>query len=126
MTSLVPLYIKKAFKDNPLFADTKIVMSIYDDDFKETLHKDFGSKIKLPGITSKDVKQYKTPTFVNVMKAAIDFSDGVIVGSEIINEDLVSYAKNSNKPFLAYQNKEKYVNAYADFYDKVMLSETIA
>jgi starch synthase len=126
MTSLVPLYIKKAFKDNPLFADTKIVMSLYDDDFKEILHKDFGSKIKLPGITSKDVKQYKTPTFVNVMKAAIDFSDGVIVGSEIINEELVSYAKNSNKPFLSYQNKEKYVNAYADFYDKVMLSETTA
>lgn len=124
MTSLVPIYIKKAFKDNPLFSDTKIVISIYDDEFKETLHKDFATKIKLPGILAKDVKQYKTPNFVNVMKAAIDYSDGVIVGSEKIKEELVEYAKSSNKLFLPYQTKEKYINAYSDFYDKVMATES--
>lgn len=124
MTSLVPIYIKKAFKDNPLFSDTKIVISIYDDEFKETLHKDFATKIKLPGILAKDVKQYKTPNFVNVMKAAIDYSDGVIVGSEKIKEELVEYAKTSNKLFLPYQTKEKYINAYSDFYDKVMATES--
>jgi starch synthase len=124
MTSLVPIYIKKAFKDNPLFADTKIVISIYDDEFKETLHKDFATKIKLPGILAKDVKQYKTPNFVNVMKAAIDYSDGVIVGSEKIKEELIEYAKSSNKLFLPYQTKEKYINAYSDFYDKVMATES--
>src|SRR5512138_2382390 len=32
-TSFVPLYVKKSYRDNPLFADTKVVMSIYDDDF---------------------------------------------------------------------------------------------
>lgn len=124
MTSLVPIYIKKAFKDNPLFSDTKIVISIYDDEFTETLHKDFASKIKLPGILAKDVKQYKTPNFVNVMKAAIDYSDGVIVGSEKIREELIEYAKSSNKLFLPYQTKEKYINAYSDFYDKVMATES--
>ncbi|HEX7411888.1 MAG TPA: glycogen/starch synthase, partial [Bacteroidales bacterium] len=35
ITSLVPLYIKRAFRDNPLFSDTKIIISIYDDDFTE-------------------------------------------------------------------------------------------
>ncbi|MCX6231854.1 MAG: glycogen/starch synthase [Bacteroidetes bacterium] len=125
MTSLIPLYIKKAVKDNPLFSDTKVVISLYDDDFNETLNNDFAEKIKLPGITSKDTKQYKTATFVNVMKAAIDFSDGIIVGSEIVNKEVLSYAKNSGKPILSYQPKDKYIPAYAKFYDEVLVSEVI-
>jgi starch synthase len=43
LASLVPLYIKKAYKDNPLFTDTKVIFSIYDDDFKDTLNKDFAN-----------------------------------------------------------------------------------
>ena len=125
MTSLIPLYIKKAVKDNPLFTDTKVVISLYDDDFKETMNKDFATKIKLPGITAKDTKQYKTPTYVNVMKAAIDNSDGIIIGSETINKELLAYAQNSGKPILPFQSKEKYVAAYAKFYDEILVTETV-
>ena len=125
MTSLIPLYIKKAVKDNPLFADTKVIISLYDDDFKETMNTDFATKLKLPGITIKDTKQYKTPTYVNVMKAAIDSSDGIIIGSEIVNKELVAYAQSSGKPVLSYQSKEKYIAAYAKFYDEILVAEAV-
>jgi len=72
MTSLVPLYIKRAFRDNPLFSDTRVVISLYDDDFEEAWNKDAGNRIKLDGITNKDLKHYKKPSYVNIMKAAID------------------------------------------------------
>ena len=124
-TSLIPLYIKKAFKDNPLFSDTKIIISLYDDDFTETLNKDFSSKLKLPGITAKDVKQYKTPNYVNLMKTAIDFSDGVIIGCDNINKDVLSYLRLVDKPVLGVQAKDKYIDAYSDFYDEVLMNETI-
>ncbi|MEI6820451.1 MAG: glycogen/starch synthase [Bacteroidota bacterium] len=124
-TSLIPLYIKKAFKDNPLFSDTKVIFSLYDDDFTETLNKDFSTKLKLPGITAKDVKQYKTPNFVNLMKTAIDFSDGIIIGSDNVNKDVLSYLRIVDKPVLGVQAKDKYIDAYSDFYDEVLMNETI-
>ncbi len=124
-TNLIPLYIKKAFKDNPLFSDTKIIFSLYDDDFKETLNKDFSTKLKLPGITSKDTKQYKNPNYVNLMKAAIDFSDGIIIGSENVNKEVLNYLRIVDKPVLGFQQKDKYIDAYADFYDEVLMNETI-
>ena len=99
MTSLVPLYLKKAFRDNPLFTDTRVIISIYDDGFSENLNKDFANKIKLEGITPKDLKHYKTPTFVNMMKAAIDFSDAVIIGSPNIHPEIMKYIKESDKPY---------------------------
>ncbi len=126
MTSLVPIYIKKAYRDNPLFADTKIIYSIYDDGFESLMNKDFAVKIKLDGITSKDLKHYKDPSYVNITKAAIDFSDAVVFGSPNIHPDLVEYVKGSEKPYLEFQSMDRYVEAYNDFYDEVLVQEPMA
>ncbi|MBK6344918.1 MAG: glycogen/starch synthase [Bacteroidales bacterium] len=123
MTSLVPLYIKRAFRDNPLFSDTRLIISIYDDDFEEALNKDFGNKIKLDGITNKDLKHFKKPTYVNMMKAAIDFSEGVIIGSETVNQELLDYINESGKPMLPYQPLDRFVDNYNNFYDKILISQ---
>jgi len=39
--SLVPMYIRKVFRDNPLLNDCKIVISLYNDEFTEKLSKKF-------------------------------------------------------------------------------------
>jgi len=126
MTSQVPIYIKKAYCDNPLFTETKLIYSIYDDDFEESLHKDFAHKIKLDGINTRDLKHYKTPSYVNVIKAAIDFSDGVIIGSPKVNLELISYLKEIDKPWLDYQPMDRYVEAYNDFYDEILVNDTVS
>jgi starch synthase len=125
MTSLVPLYIKKAYRVNPLFSDTKVIYSIYEDDFDEMLSKDFSTKIKLEGISVKDLKHYKNANYVSMMKAAIDFSDAVIIGSPKINNEVMKYVKESDKPYLEYQPVDQYIDAYSDFYDEILVSETV-
>ncbi|MBL7904158.1 MAG: glycogen/starch synthase [Bacteroidales bacterium] len=125
MTSLVPLYIKRAYRDNPLFTDTRIIISLYDDDFDEPLNKDFGNNIKLDGITNKDLKHFKKPNYVSMMKAAIDFSEGVIIGSETVNQELIDYVNESGKPMIPYQPLDRFVDAYNNFYDKVLNSQPV-
>jgi starch synthase len=120
MTSLTALYLKKSFKDNPLFADTKIVYSVYDDEFPNTLHKDFSKKVIHEGIDKTDVELYKNPTFVNISKLAIDLADGVIKGSPKINAEIEKHIKKSGKPVLEYKNEDEYIDAYSDFYDAVL------
>lgn len=123
MSALIPIYIKRAFKDNPLFTDSKIVFSIYDDDFPKAFPAGFDKKMKMNGIVPKDVKNLKTSNYVNLMKNAIDFSDAVIFGSEKINPKIEEYVKSSEKPFLEYQSPENYVDAYNDFYDSLLKEE---
>ncbi|MCF8302644.1 MAG: glycogen/starch synthase [Bacteroidales bacterium] len=123
MASLVPLFIKKAFKDNPLFSETKVITSIYDDGFEERLSKSAANKIKLEGVSAKDLKHFKDPGYAELMKSAIDFSDAVIQGSENINGEVEQYALDSKKPFLEYQSPDDYVDAYNEFYDKVLENE---
>ena len=120
ISSLVPLYIKQAFCDDPLFTDSKIVYSIYNDDFKNALNKSFKDKLKIEGIEDETLKIINTPSFVNISKLAIEMSDALILGSEIINTELDTFIKNIDKPVLDYQNEENYINVYSEFYDEVM------
>lgn len=119
-TSLVPLYIKKAFREDPLFNDTKVVFSIYDDEFKGNLSKDFKKKAIIDGVSEKDMQVMSSLDYVNLMKLAINLSDGVILGSQKINAKVLEYLKTAEKPILEYKDPEHYIDSYSDFYDSVL------
>jgi len=120
ITNLVPLYLKKSFNDNPLFADTKIVYSVYDDEFTTPLNKDYSRKLMFDGIEKQDTELLKTPSYVNVTKAAINMADAVIKGSPKINSEVEKYMKKSGKPILEYKSLDEYISAYDEFYDAVL------
>jgi len=120
-TGLVPLYLKKAYNEEPLFTNSKVVYSVYDDDFKKPLNKELKNKVKVEGITNKDLKTIKdNPDFVNFNKLAIENSDGVIKASQNINKDLEKYIDSLSKPKLEYQSEEEYIDAYSKFYDDLL------
>lgn len=120
ITSLVPLYLKHAFKEDPLFAKSKVVYSVYNDEFPGTFPENFYKKIKVDGINDEDIEVVKEPTFANLSKLAINMSDGVIQGHEKINPEVEEYARNCGKPYLEYQTQDKYIDVYSDFYDQIM------
>ena len=124
MTALAPLYIKKAYKDEPSFRDAKVVFSLYDNDFKVPFHPDFASKLLLKGISKKDVADLKEPVdYTALCKLALDYSDGVIQQSEHVNEEVIAYARQIGKPVLGYQSPEIFADACNDFYDQVWGAE---
>ncbi len=117
---LVPLYIKKAFNEDPLFTETKVIFSVYDDEFSTPLNADFKDKVIVDGISSKDVAKLENADYIALNKFAIDYSDAIVFGSEKINDEIRAYAEASKKPLLGYQNREEYVDAYSDFYDSLL------
>ena len=124
MTALAPLYIKKAYKDEPSFRDAKVIFSLYEDDFKQPFHADFSNKLLLKGIAKKDIAGLKEPIdYTALCKLAADFSDGIIQQSEHVNEEVLNYARESGKPVLEYQSPENFAEACNDFYDKVWETE---
>lgn len=124
-TGLLPLYLKKSFRDNPLFADTRVVYSVYDDEFTNPLHKDFAKKIVYEGIDKNDLEVLKTPSFANLSKLAIDYSDAVIKGAPKLNSDVEKHIKKSGKMALEFKGPEEYLDAYSEFYDAVLEEEPL-
>jgi starch synthase len=120
MTALVPVYLRNIYNDDPLFNNYKIIYSIYNNDFITPFRSTFADKLRFDGIDGENLKLVKKPDFVNVSKLAIKYSDGIIIGSEDINKDLTNYLETIDKPVLQFQDESKYVDAYNDFYDKIL------
>ena len=126
MSALTALNIKRMYADDPCLRNAKIVYSIYNDDFKNPLNKDFATKLKADGAKEADLKLIKADTsFVGLTKLAIDFADGVIQGSETINQEVLDYiSAKKDTPFLPYQSPETYMDEFNKFYDVVLDSNT--
>ena len=121
MSAMVPLYIKKAYYDEPSFRDTKVVYSVYGEGFKSTLAPEFAKQLLLKEITPKDVKMIKTPVdFENLNKLAVTYSDGVIQNSETVNQNVIDYARSLHIPVLDYQQPDKLADACDAFYNEVL------
>ena len=52
----------------------------------------------------------------SILKATILHSDGVIIASESISPSLTKFIETSGKPFLPFVPKDKFAEAYTDFY----------
>ncbi len=118
MAALLPVYLKHYYKNEGIFADTKIVSSIYNSGFDGTLETNFKDKLAFDAIGETALNTVESPTFENLMKLTIDHSDAVIIGSDELNPNLTKYIETSEKPFLPFAAKDKIKEEYVDFIRK--------
>ena len=119
---LVPFYVKRTeFRNNPFFMESKLALTLYNDDFGEMLATNMAKKMKADGGTQKDWRFYKEPTYLNIMKAAINYSDAVILASDKVNPELIDFAKQNNKDIVEYtpDNKE-FCEKINEYYDSII------
>ena len=116
MASLLPLYIKEYYNNDPLFTDSKIVTSLYNNGFEGSLSKDFSKKIMFDNIDASKIETISNPNYTNILINAVENSDAVIKASENLPDDLLEYLKTSDKPVLDYFPIEEFDNAYTEFY----------
>ena len=117
MASLLPLYLRGFYKEEPLFTESKIVTSLYNSGFEGTLNNELANKVKFDMDEKEKLSTIETPNHINILKSAIENSDAVIRGSETISDELESFIKEKELPVLEYEPeniKESYLNFYAD------------
>ena len=122
MSGVVPFYVKTAYRDEPSFAETKVVTSLYN----KTINKDFGDDFK-QFLEFRDAKaellgDYKDKfDFDELNKLAIEYSDGVIQAVPDVEKQLLDFAAAKNVPSLGYN--EDYADAYEAFYESLYPNE---
>ena len=121
ISALAPLYIKKAYKDEPSFCDAKVVFSVSAPDLKKDLGGNALGCIPFKGATLNNVKDICKDQFTHseLMKIATKFSDGIIIDTPTVDASVTEYAKSLGVPVLGYQG-EDYGQAYSDFYNSIM------
>lgn len=123
ISHVLPVYLKKNYKDDPIFSNSKVVLSLYDDNPSESFSENFSEKIVFGNISSEDVSVISQPTGINLAKLAISYSDAVIYGSGNVDKELVDYCSTRQIPCLDYNEESlsngQYIDEYNSFYDQL-------
>lgn len=120
LTGLVPMYLKTLYKDDPIFANSKVVYSTYENDMKGNLDKNLSKKILFDDISPEAVEAIKKPTFNNVNILAMQHADAIIKGQKSYSPELEKAFEAFEKPILEWDQEDDYMDAYADFYDSIV------
>ena len=122
-SSLVPMYIKKLYKDEPLFENVKIVYSVFDNQENFHLGNKLTDKLLFENLLKDDVKNVTDASINNLHQFAIDYSDAVIQGSQEISDQVLSHIKSTSKPFMEFPGNDEFVEKYKDFYNQFLPEE---
>ncbi len=119
MSGVVPFYIKSAYSDEPSFANTKVVTSLFSKTVKGDLGNNFKECVEFRDAKSEMLTEYNDDfNFDELGKLAIDYSDGIVISEKNVNKTLQKYAKEKGKPTLGYQG-EDFGDAFEAFYDQI-------
>lgn len=119
MSAIVPLYIKQAYQDEPIFKDTKIIFSAFDEAPKMDPAENFGRAISFRSATPKAI----TPKNIDLSKPealqqiAVSFSDGFIMSGG--DEALAAFAKEQGVPTIQCPGDKTAVQDITAFYSQI-------
>ncbi|MBP7183987.1 MAG: glycogen/starch synthase [Saprospiraceae bacterium] len=119
MTSLVPLYLKTAYVDDPVFKNSKVIYSLYDQEIPKLDKEKLLTKASINNLSHDEISSIFDENDVIIESAAIKYSDGLILGNETLPDDVSKLIADSGKKTLQLP-AEDYLAALKSFYQDVM------
>ena len=122
-SAAVPLYLRNCYTDEPLFASSKVVFSIYDDTFKGVWSEAFRSTMLGEGVPAEKIDAYGPLTYENLMRLVIDNADGIIIEAKEVPAEVEEYLAKSGKRVLRPTGdiaEEEKLTQYKEFYDSIL------
>lgn len=106
MTSLIPFYLRTAYSNEPLFEDSKIVYSFYQDGAEDHIDPEFALKASINALSEEDLAPFMVDGKPDLHAGALKFSDAVIKGSPEFNEKNTALLDGLDIPVLDVQGEE--------------------
>lgn len=124
LTSLIPLYIKTAYKTEPLFANAQMIYGLFDTPHEKLGGDRFFQKAAINNLSKDDLAAYRDGDHVSMHKGAIAFSDGIIVGSETLAPDVEQMlAAETDKHILSRGADENVTTDHLAFFRAMSAAE---
>ena len=127
MSALVPLYLKTVYADDPIFENSKVVYSAYNDAFDGLLAENLTTKLTFDGIDEKLVENLSEPTHEQLILAAAEHSDAVILGSDDVAQEIVDTLEAGDTELFnaASADKTNFFEVYNEIYNQVVTEESV-
>jgi len=122
MTSLIPLYIKTTYKNDPIFQNSKTVFTVYDNKFDHKFNGDLFSKVKMIDVEDENLKNLESADYSGFMKLGMEYSDAVIKASDDLNDELTKLFDDceEKKKVSTIEKDENFTESYFELYNELI------
>ena len=122
MTSLIPLYTKTTYKNDPIYKDSKTVFTLYNNRFAHKFGDDLLEKVKMIDIDDQMLDPLKTADYDGFVKLGMQYADAVINADE---ENTDSFKKlitdlSVDKKADTIENGENFEESYYNLYNELI------
>jgi starch synthase len=123
MTGLIPMFLKTAYKKEPVFSNSKVVFTIGQNTFKEKLGSSFLKNSMINAlIKEKEVEPFKDNNNIAMFNGGASYADAISFGDAQIDKKLVdAFSKVKGKKVIPYQpdsDLTEYLQLYSDLANK--------
>lgn len=123
MTGLIPLYLKTAYRREPVFSHSQVVFTIGENSFPEKFEDDFlRIAAASAGLKEKDLEAFKDNNNTAMFKGGATFADAISFGASKVEKKLSDeFAKAKGKKVLAFSEHSDltdYLQLYSDLAGK--------
>lgn len=121
MSSLIPLYLKRLFREGPSFKKTAVVFTVTPETPPEPLGENFFTKLREDGVKPADIKRFKemAPDHNMLSRMAIAYSDGVAFRGEEADPELVAFCDENKIPWILLDAEEAHADKLDEFYQSL-------
>lgn len=122
MSSVVPLYVKTAYREEPSFRDSRIVFTPGGEPLHKLVNKDFVHSLTFKAANQEVLAQLpETIGEAELNRLALDFSDGLLLTHDNRDAQIEEYASQRGIPVMRAEQPVTEIDgtAFADFFNQV-------
>jgi starch synthase len=122
VTSLIPLYLKTTYKNDPIFQNTKSVFTIYNNVFSHQFDNGLLDKVKMMDIDDSMLENLKTADFSGFIKTGAQYADAVIRAEEDVNESVNKLLGEieQEKTVSTIEKDDNFLDSYYNLYNELV------
>ena len=125
MTALIPLYLRTAYKNDPLFQFSKIIYSLYDTLTQPFNFDEFALKASINNLEAEDLREFRNGEFADIHHGCLAYSDAVIRVSKVVSSEISTMLAETDKPVLDGSDTEGSLKPYLQFYNSLETEEVM-
>tara|TARA_B100001057_G_scaffold491143_1_gene580788 strand:+ start:615 stop:1439 length:825 start_codon:yes stop_codon:yes gene_type:complete len=120
MSSLMPLYLKTVYENDPHFSNAKSIYTIYKEKSNIKFPKEFIKKLTFDDITVEDFAESEEININQLHELGVKWSDAISLCTDDLSTSIKELINSSEKPLLDFHDEEQTIKEHQDFYEKVL------
>ena len=124
MSSFIPLYLRTHYKNDPMFKNTKVVVSVYGNGDDGKVSKDFLRKTNIDfSMDANASNVFNENTYNGIAKGGLSMADAIAVGHPAIDaklQDFINSVKQTNTFYSESEDSENFIDKYQELYTTIL------